>query len=202
MFCLQILALALASVIPQIAAIPTPALLTLPYPLFPQSSPAPAVIHGVDSQGHTTYFVADKEVGEDGGGPTSTVPFTATLVAGADSALYTFSVDGLSLQMNCDFDFQSGNALCPEVLVAGPLKGQTSTNTFPIASLAPSNFVLDVVSNLPAPNSNVVSMAPSGNTVSTAAPSAATTKSNSSPRLLASISCVVAGSMIVAYGLL
>ncbi|KAF8205597.1 hypothetical protein K438DRAFT_1964026 [Mycena galopus ATCC 62051] len=50
------LALALASVIPRITAIPTPALLTLPYPLVdvPQSSPAPAVILGVDSKGHTT----------------------------------------------------------------------------------------------------------------------------------------------------
>ncbi|KAF8205605.1 hypothetical protein K438DRAFT_1964032 [Mycena galopus ATCC 62051] len=129
MFRLQFLALALAAIIPQITATPTPALLTLPYPLFPQSSPAPAVVLGVDSQGHTTYAVEEDEIDYATSGgppflPTTTIPITGTLVAGADHAAFTFSADdGITLESDCDY--QGGNA---------------------VLTFLGSNFVLDVVS--------------------------------------------------------
>ncbi|KAF8205593.1 hypothetical protein K438DRAFT_1964022 [Mycena galopus ATCC 62051] len=177
MFHLQFLALALTAVIPQIIATPTPALITLPYPLLPQSSPAPAVILGVDSQGHTTYALEEDILELGASAPTTTFPATATLVAGTDHAFLTYSAsaDGLAIALGLDCEFQSGNAICSGL----DLSSQAQTTTIPFASQASgAPFVLDVVS--------------------TAAPSGPTNKSNSSPKLLASISGAIASSVLAA----
>ncbi|KAJ6531158.1 hypothetical protein B0H19DRAFT_1082122 [Mycena capillaripes] len=132
----QFFALALAAVCTQ-EAYALPAVVTLSVPPFfnPVSSPLPAVVLGVDSQGRTTYAVEQDQV--EG---TSTTPLTATLVEGADHASYTFSFTTAheTILAGFDCDLKNGNAICSDVDSASQLETAT------ISTLAP--FVIDVVS--------------------------------------------------------
>ncbi|KAJ7908878.1 hypothetical protein B0H13DRAFT_2015713, partial [Mycena leptocephala] len=153
-----------------------PAQVTLPA-VFPSQSGIPnAVVLGVDSQGHTTYGIEQTEI--DG---TSTIPFTATMVAGADHAGFTFSATGDGFTVvagfDCDLPKNGGaGAVCSDM--AG-----SKAETITVSSALPS-FVIDVVS--------------------TAAPSGATNKPNSSPRLAVAASVYglwVSMALVVTYGL-
>ncbi|KAJ7809212.1 hypothetical protein B0H14DRAFT_3151702 [Mycena olivaceomarginata] len=93
----QLLSLALA--FSSFTRAPVPAILTLSVPpvFNPESSPLPAVVLGVDSQGRTTYAIEQDAV--DG---SKTIPLTATMVQGADHAGYTFSASAAGFDVELD----------------------------------------------------------------------------------------------------
>nr|GAT53160.1 predicted protein [Mycena chlorophos] len=74
------------------SAAPAPALVTVFAPALPASTALTASILGVDQAGHTTYAVEEPFEAAVAGGSTSTVTFTATIVAGTDFASQTASV--------------------------------------------------------------------------------------------------------------
>ncbi|KAK7039689.1 hypothetical protein R3P38DRAFT_2901426 [Favolaschia claudopus] len=138
---------ALASSFPYAAAIPAPmpvvTTLAVPAPFFtPPSSPLPAVVLGVDKDGHTTYAVEQDGIISDAT-TTQTLPFTATIVEGASYASYTLAISahgiGLVAGFDCSLDQNKNEAVCSE------FDAQSSTMavaTFPSLT----GFVLDVVS--------------------------------------------------------
>ncbi|KAJ6477195.1 hypothetical protein C8R47DRAFT_656571 [Mycena vitilis] len=95
--------LALAVVAPQFGAA-TPALVTLAHPpYFIPPETFSANILGVDSEGRTTYAIAeDVDLG--------TGVLTATLVQGADHAMYTVSADTVTFGFDCALSGK--NAIC------------------------------------------------------------------------------------------
>ncbi|KAJ7685664.1 hypothetical protein DFH06DRAFT_1313950 [Mycena polygramma] len=160
--------------------------LTLSVPPFfnPQSSPFPAVVLGVDSQGRTTYAVEQDEI--DGG---STTPLTATLVEGPDHIFYTFSHTAPSEAFTIGFDcgLKNGQAICSGV--DSDRRSGLKTETATLSSLAP--FVLDVVSTA----------APSSHTSPAPGNPSATSTGNSAPRLTASSFGAMTGLLLTAYTL-
>ncbi|KAJ6531157.1 hypothetical protein B0H19DRAFT_471445 [Mycena capillaripes] len=161
----------------------TPAKLTVTVlpALNPQSTAAPAVVLGVDSQGRTTYAV---ELDEIQGG--STAPLTATLVEGSDHVGFTLSHTAASETIIIGYDcgLKNGKAICSGV----------DSNSQPGTATASSlgEFVLDVVSTA----------APSEPTSESAAPSSPSDKPSSSRRASASISSVLGGLVLAAYWLI
>ncbi|KAF7336900.1 hypothetical protein MVEN_02126300 [Mycena venus] len=188
----QFLALALVSVfIPDVTGLSAQVTVAFPGIFAPEQSgaPPPAVVLGVDSQGHTTYAVEQDVLELGTNGPTATIPATATLVAGTDRTSYTYSADapGLNLVIGFDCDLKDGNAICSD----RDSNGAPETAT--LSSLAP--FVIDVVSTT---GLSVVSTA--GQSGSTAQP---TNKSNAAPRLAAAtVSGVLVGTVLMVYSLL
>ncbi|KAJ6600558.1 hypothetical protein DFH09DRAFT_1128474 [Mycena vulgaris] len=142
-FAFLVLALTIAH-LPPVTAIP--ALVTLPAFGDP-STTFTAVELGVDSElGYTTYGVQGA-FSEDG--PTlslTTIPFTATVVAGSNHIALTASATGVDIgyEEGDECDLQSRSAVCVEYGVA---------HTVPLSSLVP--WVIDVVSTAaPSPTSN------------------------------------------------
>ncbi|KAJ6502791.1 hypothetical protein C8R47DRAFT_216074 [Mycena vitilis] len=113
----------------------SPALVTLAAPPPPLHGPGTlsATVVGVDSQGRTTYAINEDETE----GSSTVALITATLVQGADHAMFTLShasaaetiIDGY------DCDLKDGNAICSDVESSQPV-----TATFALES----DFVLDV----------------------------------------------------------
>ncbi|KAK7044415.1 hypothetical protein R3P38DRAFT_3431742 [Favolaschia claudopus] len=140
---------ALASSFPYAAAIPAPmpvvTTLAVPALVFnPDSSPLPAVVLGVDKEGHTTYAINQIGIMSDAL-TTQTIPFTATLVAGASYASYTLSISAPGIRLadgfDCSLDQNKNEAVCSEFLF------DTKGSTMAVATIPSlTGLVVDVVS--------------------------------------------------------
>ncbi|KAJ7698071.1 hypothetical protein B0H17DRAFT_1051078 [Mycena rosella] len=146
-----------------------------------------AEILGVDSNGRTTYALAQDEMQ----GSSVLVSATGTLIEGADYFSYTYAIDGdIGITLGLECALKDGNAICQD-------GGETAT--VPLSSLG--SWVLDVVSTA-APSGSTSS--PSGSTTapsaggSSSAHAAGPTQSpNSSERMATSILGAVASLLLV-----
>ncbi|KAK7039686.1 hypothetical protein R3P38DRAFT_2376391, partial [Favolaschia claudopus] len=124
---------------------PEPAVTTLAVPPFfndDLTSPLPAVVLGVDSEGHTTYAI-EQDLIESGVSATKTTPFTATLVEGASYASYTLSISAAGLRLDlgfdCTLDSAKNEAVCQDF-------DQESSKSVTATIPSLTGLVLDVVS--------------------------------------------------------
>ncbi|KAJ6490718.1 hypothetical protein C8R47DRAFT_1214996 [Mycena vitilis] len=160
----------------------SPALVTLAAPPGLGSQTLSASVVGVDSQGRTTYAVNEDETE----GSSTVAHITATLVQGADHAMFTLSHTSASetIIVGYDCDLKDGNAICSDV---------ESSQPFTTTVALESDFVLDVAATA-APSSG----APSGSQSGSGSSPSPSTKPNSSHKTSASFVGALAGLALVA----
>ncbi|KAJ7698083.1 hypothetical protein B0H17DRAFT_1051101 [Mycena rosella] len=147
-----------------------------------------AEILGVDSNGRTTYALAQDEMQ----GSSVLVSATGTLVEGSDYFSYTYAIDGaIGITLGLECALKDGNAICQD---------GAETATSPLSSLG--SWVLDVVStaapsgSTPSPSGSTTT--PSGSGGSSSAHTAGPTQNpNSSERMATSILGAVASLLLV-----
>ncbi|KAJ7685666.1 hypothetical protein DFH06DRAFT_1313952 [Mycena polygramma] len=163
----------------------SPALVTLPAPPGLGSQTLSASVVGVDSQGRTTYAVNEDETE----GSSTVAHITATLVQGADHAMFTLSHTSASetIIVGYDCDLKDGNAICSDV---------ESSQPFTTTVALESDFVLDVAATA-APSSGS-GAAPSGSQSGSGSSPSPSTKPNSSHKTSASIVSALVGLALVA----